>query len=77
MLSNWHFFIFSQRILNHETFIMDLATANAAGGDVRPDYFRLYEAKTDLEMDNLFPASWDQLARRLATDDNAWERFRK
>lgn len=56
---------------------MDLAASNAAGPSVQPTYYRLYEALSDLEMDNLFPAEFDRLARRLSTDEALWQKFAK
>lgn len=56
---------------------MDLEASNNAGPSVRPDYFMLYDAKTDWELDNLLPASWDLLAKKIANDDAAWEKFYK
>ena len=34
---------------------MDLAKANEAGPDQRPEYSKLYDARRDLEMTSLFP----------------------
>ena len=56
---------------------MDLNATNAAGESVRPEYFKLYDARTDLGMENLFPAEWDRLARRMADDDELYEQFFK
>ena len=49
--------------------------ANAAGSGVRPEYFKLYSAKADLGMANLYPADWDDLARRMVTDDELYDQF--
>lgn len=65
----------SRRVLNSETYIASLEDANNMGEDERPVYFKLYDALTDLEMPSLFPADWDAVARRLATDDEYFEKF--
>lgn len=52
-----------------------MEAANTVGEDERPVYFKLYDALADLEMPSLFPADWDAVARRLATDDEYFQKF--
>ena len=66
-----------QRVLESETYIFDLEQANIGGELFKPIYYRLYDAKTDLGMENLFPADWDDLARRMATDDELFAKFER
>ena len=56
-------------MIDHETYLFNLETANVLGPDTRPSYFKYYTAQKDLEMENLFPADYDLLAKRMATDD--------
>ncbi len=57
------FFPIEQRVVDHETYIFNLETANVLGQSHRPSYFKYYTAKKDLEMENLFPMDYDKLAR--------------
>jgi len=65
------------RILDTETYVFDLPSANAAGQDVLPNWYKIYSAKQDLEMENLFPAEWDKLVRRLANEEDFYEKWVK
>jgi hypothetical protein len=56
-----------------ETYIFNLATANLAGNS--PQYFKFYEAKKDLGLEALFPQDYDQLARRMATDEIFYQKY--
>ena len=64
-----------QRVQNKEVYIFRLSEANNAGLDERPKYFKLYDARNDLEMASLFPRDFDQVARRLATDDEYYAKY--
>ena len=64
-----------QRVQNKEVYIFRLSEANNAGLDERPKYFKLYDARNDLEMASLFPSDFDQVARRLATDDEYYAKY--
>ena len=63
------------RVLDTETFVFDLPSANAAGQDVFPNWYKLYSAKDDLGMENLFPADWDKVVRRLASEEDFYEKW--
>merc|ERR1719369_1732483 len=63
------------RVLDTETFVFDLPAANTAGQDNLPQWYKLYSAKQDLEMDSLLPAEWDKLVRRLASDEEFYEKW--
>jgi len=68
-------FLSFQRVLDHETYIFNLETANALGQEIRPSYFKYYSARKDLEMDSLFPQDYDLLAKRMATDDQFYAKY--
>lgn len=69
--------VLSQRVLEAETYMYDIKEANLQGSSARPQYFKLYDSKKDLGMKNLFPEEWDQLARRMVTDDELYAKFFK
>ena len=58
-----------------DTYIFNLTEANINDDEERPEYFKLYNHRADLKMENLFPADFDELARKLATDDALYEQF--
>jgi hypothetical protein len=62
-------------VLDHETYIFNIETANVLGPDHRPSYFKYYTARKDLEMESLFPADYDKLARRMASDDTFYSKY--
>jgi len=63
----------SYRVLNKEVYIFRLSeTTNVSE---RPRYFKLYDARNDLEMDSLFPRDYDLVARRLANDDTFYAKY--
>ena len=64
-------------MLDTETYIFNLASANWHGSDVRPEYFKLYEGKKDLGLKSLFPEDYDQLARRLADDETFYQKYHR
>jgi len=65
----------SYRVQNKEVYIFRLSEANNAGLDERPKYFKLYDAKDDLELSSLFPKDFDIAAKRLATDDEYYDKY--
>merc|ERR1711970_436993 len=65
----------SYRVLESETYIFDMTAANMAGQDVQPEWYKLYTATQDLNMDNLFPQSWDTLVRNMAVDADLYSKF--
>ena len=67
--------ILFQRILDHETYIFNIETANVLGPDFRPSYFKYYKATEGLEMASLFPQDYDALARRMANDDTFYAKY--
>jgi hypothetical protein len=64
-----------QRVLDYETWIFNLGSANLHGQAERPEYFKFYEAKKDLGMSALFPEDYDQLTRRLASDEDFFFKY--
>lgn len=64
----------SMRIIDMETFVMDMTKANREEVEA-PSYYKLYEARKDLGMENLFPEDYDKLARRLVADDALYAKF--
>ena len=69
------FFSNFQRVQNKEVYIFRLSEANNAGINERPKYFKLYDAKDDLELSSLFPKDFDQAVKRLATDDEYYAKY--
>ncbi|XP_019384102.1 PREDICTED: sphingomyelin phosphodiesterase, partial [Crocodylus porosus] len=65
----------SHRVLDHETFILNLTEANAAGPGATPHWRRLYGAREAYGLPNAFPADWDQLLRRFQDDERLFQRF--
>ena len=74
-LSNITIFSNFQRVQNKEVYIFRLSEANNAGINERPKYFKLYDAKDDLELSSLFPKDFDQAVKRLATDDEYYSKY--
>ena len=64
-----------QRVIDVDTYIFNLTAANVHSGDKSPEYFRLYNHREDLEMENLFPSDFDQLAHKLAVDDSLYDKY--
>ena len=62
-------------MIDADTYIANLTAANLNHGETRPEYFKLYNHRTDLEMQNLFPDDYDKLARRIAVDDVHYNKF--
>ena len=62
-------------MIDHETYIFNLETANVLGPSIHPSYFKYYTAKKDLEMENLFPEDYDKLARRMASDNAFYDKY--
>ena len=61
-------------MLDVDTYIFNLTDANLSR-DKQPEYFKLYNHRNDLEMENLFPADFDELAHRMKTDDATYNKF--
>jgi len=61
--------------LDYDTYIMDLEGANVGGADQQPPYSLLYNVLDDLNMKSLLPEDYDDLARRLASDDDLWNTY--
>ncbi|CAG0890356.1 unnamed protein product [Cyprideis torosa] len=59
-------------IVDHETWVMNLDEANANGV---PVWYKLYEAKQHLQLEDLSPESWSSLAFRLRDDDLQFDQF--
>ena len=64
-----------QRVIDADTYIFNMTAANLKGETERPEYFKLYNHRQDLDMENLFPEDFDKLARRLAVDDALYDNF--
>ena len=68
------FFFFLQRVLEKEVYIFRLSEANTNVSE-KPRYFKLYDARNDLEMDSLFPRDYDKVVHRLAYDDDYYAKY--
>ena len=62
-------------MLDKEVYIFRLDEANMVGLEERPKYLRLYDARNDLQMASLFPKDYDQVAKRLATDEEYYTNY--
>ena len=63
-------------VLDHQTFIMDIEEANKFPGR-EPDWPLLYSARTEYNMEDLSPASWQVVIHRLQTDKIFFNTFFK
>ena len=59
--------------MEKEVYIFRLSEATNA--NEKPSYFKLYDARNDLEMASLLPKDYDVLVHRLASDDDYYEKF--
>ena len=64
----------SNLLVNHQTFYMDLTKANQRGF---AEMTQLYDAKTDLGLEDLSPKSWYNYVQKMAGDDTAFAQFRR
>ena len=65
----------SMRVIDAQTYIMNITEANAAGAATKPVYELFYDMRTDLGMNSLFPNDFDHLIDRLTYDDALWSKF--
>jgi len=63
------------KIVDTETWIQDLPSSNIGGENSDPVWYKLYGAKQDLEMNGLEPSDWENLVKRLVTDDQFYEKW--
>jgi len=63
-------------MLDHHTWIMDLAQANTNPYE-DPPWFLLYSAKSSYQMSSLSPLSWQEVVDRLQTDRDMFDMFYK
>ena len=54
---------------------MDLALANEAGLNHKPIYSKLYDSKIDLEINSLFARDFDTVVKKMAVDDEYYEKY--
>lgn len=62
-----------QEIIDHETWTFDLQSANNEGNE--PNWFKLYSAKEEYEMNSLRPMEWDMLINKMKVNGNLFKRF--
>ena len=65
-----------QEVIDVDTFVFNLTAANAAETD-RPVYYKLYNHRENLKMENLYPADFDDLAKRLVQDQDLYADFKR
>ncbi|KAF7278427.1 hypothetical protein GWI33_008461 [Rhynchophorus ferrugineus] len=63
----------TREIIDHETWTFDLQSANDEGNE--PNWFKLYSAKEEYEMNSLRPKEWDLLINKMKVNDNLFKRF--
>lgn len=61
-----------KRVLDHETWVMNLDEANRDG---IPRWYQLYSAKRAYNMRNLLPEEWNGLVYKMALDDDLFEKY--
>lgn len=62
----------TMEVLDYDIYYVDLALSNSMNSlQVK----KLYNARTDLELPDLSPLSWHQLAIRMQTDDVLFQKF--
>lgn len=62
-------------MLDVETYWTDITAARDE--DTPPIYELLYDTRADYGMESLLPEAWDNLAERLADDDELWLKFKR
>ena len=62
-------------MIDVNTYIFNLTEANEKGEGNPPRYFKLYNHKQDLEMKNVFPKDFDELANKMVKNDTIYEKF--
>jgi sphingomyelin phosphodiesterase len=63
------------QILDHETWIYDLATANEAGADVQPEFYKEYSAREAYGMEGFRPQDLWDFVQRMAVDDELFKLY--
>lgn len=61
-------------MINHETYYFELDQANKDGFI---NVTKEYNARIDLNLDDMSPKSWHEYVKHLAKDENAFQQFRK
>jgi len=63
----------SFKVVDTETWVLDLPISNAGGEDSDPLWYKLYTASEKLELGGWEPQDFDRMVRRLATDDEYYD----
>ena len=58
--------------MDHETYYFDLKSANQIG---HVNIVKEYTARTDLNLEDMSPASWHKYVEKLAQDNNEFHKF--
>ena len=66
--------LYVHQVVDTETWVQDLPASNLGGGDSAPAWYKLYTASTDLEMEGFTPQDWDSMVRRLASDQEYYDK---
>ena len=61
----------THEVVDTETWILDFPLSNAGS---EPVFSKLYSARADLEMESLRPVDWENMVRRLNTDEAYYEK---
>jgi hypothetical protein len=65
-------FPFFQTVIDQETWIFDLDKANNEGVT---SWYKLYNMREAYNMTDLSPASYHEVAQRIATDKDTWDQY--
>ncbi|CAF0818783.1 unnamed protein product [Brachionus calyciflorus] len=67
----------SFKILDYDTYYMNLSDANRDDGNNYPKWIKEYSAKEDLNLNDLTPLDYQDLIMRLENDEKLFEKFFK
>ena len=65
---------FSQTVLDHETWVMNLKEANLYG---YPIWYKLYSARDAYQLPSLMPQDWNNLITKFAENDESFDTYYK
>ena len=61
----------THQVVDTEAWVLDLPASNAG---TEPVFYKLYSARQDLEMESLSPLHWENVVRRLNSDESYYQK---